>query len=312
MSLLRIERFTDAHLEGARRVLAARHARHRVEMPQLAPGDAAGSLEAVWKKEDVVGVAALSDGRLTGFVLAEMMRHPLFGHCAWVPHAGHAAEEAELVRDLYAAAAEVWVASGADLHYVLVPSFADALAPWYRLGFGHMHVEALRPVAFERRPPPDGVVLRTGTRADLEIAEEIDLEIYHLQARSPSFSRLALDRQARRRDWFDINLKEDGLRYLVAEERGRLLGHTIIFRPEPVLGVPTDAGYLASTVVLEGERGRGIGAALVSEVLRLAAEAGYGSVFTNWRMTNLSASRFWPALGFEPIYHRLHRALGSG
>jgi len=79
-----------------------------------------------------------------------------------------------------------------------------------------------------------------------------------------------------------------------------------------VLGYPPDAASLASTAVLEGERGRGIGAALVAGILRLAAEAGYGSVVTNWRMTNLSASRFWPGQGFEPIYHRLHRALGSG
>ncbi len=82
--------------------------------------------------------------------------------------------------------------------------------------------------------------------------------------------------------------------------------------PEPVLGYPEDAAYLASTAVREDLRGRGIGAGLVAEVVRLAAEAGYGSVVTNWRMTNLSASRFWPAQGFQPIYHRLHRALGSG
>jgi GNAT superfamily N-acetyltransferase len=312
MSLFVFERFSEAHLAGAAAVLQARHARHQAESPLLAPADAQAVLRDHWDKPGRSGLAALREGRVAGFILAEIMTHPLFGHCAWVAHPGHAAEDGELMRDLYAAAADAWVEAGAERHYVLVPAFAEALAPWYRLGFGHMHVEALRPVAFERRPPPDGVVLRTGTRADLEIAEEIDLEIYHLQARSPSFSRLALDREARRRDWFDINLKEDGLRYLVAEERGRLLGHTIIFRPEPVLGVPAAAAYLASTVVLEQERGRGIGVALVSEVLRLAAEAGYSSVFTNWRMTNLSASRFWPTLGFEPVYHRLHRALGSG
>jgi len=31
---------------------------------------------------------------------------------------------------------------------------------------------------------------------------------------------------------------------------------------------------------------------------------------TNWRVTNLLASRFWPARGFRPSYVRLHRAPG--
>jgi GNAT superfamily N-acetyltransferase len=217
-----------------------------------------------------------------------------------------------LLRDLYAAAAEGWAKAGAERHYVLVPALNDALQPWYRLGFGHMHVEALRPIGIEHRSPPDGVRLRAGTRADLEVAEDLDLEIFNLQARSPSFAGLSLDREARRREWLEINLNEEGLRYLVAEANGDLVGHTLIFRPEPVFGVPSNAASLVSTVVREGERGRGIGEAMLSEILRLAAEAGYGSVFTNWRMTNLSASRFWPALGFQPIYHRLHRKIGSG
>jgi ribosomal protein S18 acetylase RimI-like enzyme len=195
---------------------------------------------------------------------------------------------------------------------VLVPALPEALAPWYRLGFGQMHVEALRSQLAETRPAPTGVRLRLGTRADLELAEEIDLEIYRIQERSPSFARLPLDREARRAEWLEINLKEEGLRFLVAEAGGDLVGHSILYRPEPVLGVPADAGYLASTAVREALRGRGVGAALVAEMLRLAREAGYGSVVTNWRMTNLSASRFWPAQGFEPIYHRLQRTIGVG
>jgi len=310
--MLPIERFSEAHLAGAQRVLAARHERHRAELPQVATGDAAAALEAIWRKKDVSGAVALTSGRVTGFLLAEIMTHPFFGRCAWVAHAGHAAEKGELLRDLYAAAAEAWVEAGAERHYVLVPAYAEALAPWYRLGCAHMHVEALRSLAIEAPAPIAGVTLRRGTRDDLENAEAIDLEIFRLQERAPSFARLPLNRGARRDEWIEMDLDEEGLRYLVAERDGRTVGHTLVYRPEPVLGYPPDAAYLASTAVLEGERGRGIGAALVAGILRLAAEAGYGSVVTNWRMTNLSASRFWPGQGFEPIYHRLHRALGSG
>jgi len=274
-------------------------------------GDPRASLEALWRKEGVSGVAALRDGRVAAFVLAQVGDRRHFGQSAWVLHAGHAAEEGELLRDVYAAAAQGWVEADVERHYVLVPAFDEALAPWYRLGFAHMHVEALRPGGGFTAATPAGVTIRPGTRADLEIAEEIDLEIFRIQERSPSFARLSLDREARRADWFEIDLKEEGLYYLVAEVGGELVGHTIIFRHEPALGFPENAATLASTAVLEGRRGRGIGLAIVAAILGLAAEAGYEHVVTNWRMTNLAASRFWPARGFRPIYHRLYRTVGA-
>jgi GNAT superfamily N-acetyltransferase len=257
-------------------------------------------------------MVALRDEGVAAYVLAQVLSHPIFGRCAWVPHAGHAAADGESLRDVYAAAAEGWVQAGAERHYVLVPALDEALEPWRRLGFGHMHVEALRSVAVEAAAPPAGVTLRRGTRADLEIAEEIDLEIYRLQERSPSFARVPLDREARRSEWLSLDLAEDGLRYVVAEAGGTIIGHSLIFKPEPTLGVPMDAAYLASTAVQEGERGRGVGMALFREISRQALNAGYGTLFTNWRMTNLSASRFWTAVGFQPVYHRLQRTVGVG
>jgi len=312
MTSAQIETFSAEHLAGAAAVLSARHTDHLAHSPLLAPGDARAALKDFWDMKGKSGAVAIRGGRVVGFVLAEIMAHPLFGDCAWVAHPGHAADDDELLRDLYSAAAEVWVESGADRHYVLVPAYARALEPWYRLGFGHMHVEALRPISMERATALAGMTLRRGRRDDLENAEAIDLEIFRIQQRSPSFSRLPLNRGARRDEWIEMDLDEDGLRYLVAELDGKPVGHTLIYRPEPVLGYPADAAYLASTAVLEDVRGQGIGAALVAGILGLAAQAGYRSVVTNWRMTNLSASRFWPGQGFQPIYHRLHRDLGSG
>jgi hypothetical protein len=45
-------------------------------------------------------------------------------------------------------------------------------------------------------------------------------------------------------------------------------------------------------------------------VLGWAGEAGYRSVVTDWRVTNLLSSRAWPALGFRPSFFRLHRLVG--
>ena len=43
--------------------------------------------------------------------------------------------------------------------------------------------------------------------------------------------------------------------------------------------------------------------------LACAREAGYEACGTDWRATNLLASRFWPRRGFRPTFLRLYRHL---
>ena len=50
-------------------------------------------------------------------------------------------------------------------------------------------------------------------------------------------------------------------------------------------------------------------AALGEMVLVWARDAGYPTVVTDWRETNLLSSRAWPRLGFRPLFRRLHRAI---
>src|SRR3989304_2303095 len=71
---------------------------------------------------------------------------------------------------------------------------------------------------------------RRGRRDDRENAGGIDREFSRIQQRSPSFSRLPLNRGARRDEWIEMDLDEDGLRYLVAELAGKAGGHSLTFR----------------------------------------------------------------------------------
>ena len=90
-------------------------------------------------------------------------------------------------------------------------------------------------------------------------------------------------------------------RFLAEAETEAALGHTVLF-PDPV---DTEALHLASTAVV---RGRGIGVAR-THALAYTAEQGYPRLRTNWRVTNLAASRFWPARGFQLTHIRLVRRL---
>ena len=62
----------------------------------------------------------------------------------------------------------------------------------------------------------------------------------------------------------------------------------------PPLGRPAKACYLTFASTLPEARGAGIGIALTDASLARAAEAGYETIVTDWRVTNVLASRFWP------------------
>jgi ribosomal protein S18 acetylase RimI-like enzyme len=72
---------------------------------------------------------------------------------------------------------------------------------------------------------------------------------------------------------------------------------------------PDRASYLSYAVTLPEARGSGIGVALTDAALQAAAAEGYGTMVTDWRVTNLLASRFWPKRGFRTAFLRLYRSI---
>ena len=54
-------------------------------------------------------------------------------------------------------------------------------------------------------------------------------------------------------------------------------------------------------------RGSGAGIALTEGAFAWARERGHEVMVTDWRVTNLLSSRFWPARGFRETFLRLYR-----
>jgi ribosomal protein S18 acetylase RimI-like enzyme len=309
--LLDLEPFRDEHLEAAAALLAARHERHRISEPLLGAVDSRAAVEEAWRRDGASGAAAIRDGRLVGYVVGTVGERRFLGRSAWIDRAGHAAAEGEVLRDLYATAAEPWVAAGVGRHFANVPVGDEWLDPWYRLGFGQMHMAAIRPSGGNGVRPPAGVTIRRGGRDDVETAAiPVNRLIMELQAVSPSFLPVPLTEEEERADWAET-FEDPGAAYFVAERSGRVVGHSLLYPPDPDLGNPPGTVYLASTATVPEVRGTGVGLALTDHVLAWAVEAGYRSVATNWRVTNLLASRFWPARGFRPTFVRLYRAIGE-
>ena len=48
---------------------------------------------------------------------------------------------------------------------------------------------------------------------------------------------------------------------------------------------------------------------IVWDFVRFARDNGIPTMITDWRMTNLLASRFWPRRGFRETFLRLYRSI---
>ncbi len=311
---------TEDDLGAAARLLAARHARHRASEPLLEPRFertevAAEQVDALLRAEQASGAVACVGDEVVGYLLGAP--RPGDPPNTWVEPAGHAladGQDAELVRDLYALAAQRWIDEGCTAHYVVVPSHdGPVLDAWWRLGFGQQQVHAIREVPVHAAPASiERLAIRRAGPADLHALAELDLVLDEHQRRSPVFSGLPMPSLGEALAQWVEGVDDPDLTTFVAERDGVVVGSAIgcsVTRSGMHVGLcrPPEAGLLGFAAVRASAQGRGVGRALGETVLAWAADAGYRSVVTDWRATNLLASRAWPRLGFRPTFLRLHR-----
>jgi ribosomal protein S18 acetylase RimI-like enzyme len=315
-----IRPFADGDLDAAAALLAERHKRHREQEPLLSaryedPAAARDEIEKLWRAEGASGAVGVRGGRVVAYVVGAPRDEDVWGPNVWVGSAGHAAETAEDVRDVYAAATARWVEEGRMRQYVLVPASDGGLVDaWFRLSFGQQQCQGMQEPVEAEPAVPAGFEIRPPDLADVEQLIELDLALPRHQQLPPVFgdSRIP-SREEARAEW-ESTLAGDDEHILIGYRDGRPLacwsmtdfGHSR--HSEGVMQLER-AAYLAFAVTLPEARGSGIGVALTDASLAWAAREGYPAVVTDWRVTNLLASRFWPARGFRPTFLRLYRSI---
>ena len=320
MGRLELVPFSDEHLEDAATLLAARLARDRALEPLLAaryqePSEALEELRRLRKADGASGSAALRAGRLAGYVIGAPREPEVWGENTWVDFSGHAVEDPELARDLYGHAAVRWVEAGSRRHYVLLPADPPLVDAWFRVGFGQQQGHGYQEVPERTQVRvPDGCEIRKPTEADVDRLLEVDLALPRHQQSSPVFSEQPLPSEE--------ELREEWARTLAGTEETVLIGLRD-GRPVACWGfvpaemsrhyhgpmLPERACYLGFASTVPEARGSGLGVALTQAGFAWAAEQGYGAMVTDWRVTNLLASRFWPPRGFRPSVLRLYRSI---
>ena len=298
--------FADEHVDAAAELLAERHERHRKVFPQLpADADYRAEIRALLA-EGATG--AFTDG---AYVLGRTGPEDRWGPNIWVDAAGHAATDPERLRDVWGEAAAGWFEQGLTAHYVLVPATdPELLDAWFRLGFGAQQGHGL--IELPERGWPEGV--REATKDDIEELVEVGPFLSRHQRQSPVFSQVPEQTADEVRADVVDDFTLEGVANLVYEIDGRIVGNFFVCPLElsnahSGLARPAGAAFIGFAITHPEARGTGAGVALTDASFAWARERGYETMVTDWRETNLLASRFWPRRGFRKTFLRLHRAI---
>ena len=319
MPKLEIHAFTEDFLDGAAELLAARHRRHRAAEPLLPaayeqPAAARDAIVEVLALDDPEGVAATRGGRIVGYLIG-IRKGEMWGPNVWIEPAAHAVEQAEDVRDLYAAAARGWVDAGRKAHYAVVPATDGELVDaWFRLGFGAQHAYGIRELPDALWP--NGI--RELDERDFDDVIALASQLQDHQRDTPVFSGLPREGPGQENELRN-ELREEAetptIGSFVAELDGRVVGNIVVCSIDQSKAVhyglarPEHMSFLAFALTDESVRGSGVGLALTQAGFAWARAQGYTAMITDWRETNLLASRFWTARGFRPTFRRLHRLI---
>jgi GNAT superfamily N-acetyltransferase len=304
---MKIVPFAEEHVDAAAVLLAERHAAQRETFPQL-PAEADFRAEIVSLLEEGA-TGAVTDG---AYVLGRPWPTGLWGPNIWVEAAGHAARVPELLRDVWASAAAGWLEQGLKAHYVLVPATdPQLLDAWFRLGFGAQHGHGIIEIPAGKWPP----AVREATEADIEGLVEIGPLLSRHQTQSPVFSSVPEQTANEVRTDVLDDFATEGVANLVYEAEGRIVGNFFVCPIElssvhSGLARPPGSAFLGFAVTDPAIRGSGVGVALTDASFAWARREGYDVMTTDWRVTNLLSSRFWPRRGFRTTFLRLHRFIG--
>ncbi|HEY6408488.1 MAG TPA: GNAT family N-acetyltransferase [Ktedonobacteraceae bacterium] len=325
--------FRDTHLEEAAELLALRHQEDHALEPALPDhfkqtAAARAALQATWSKPDASGVVALYAGRMIGYIIGVPRIDLAWGRSVWVYLPGHAVDRtygAEVYRDLYAALSPSWVALGCFAHYALIPALDQPdLEAWFALSFGKEHAHGIRETAEApalATPVDPTLKIRRAELVDLDASLELDDIIPRHQSRAPVYAPYWFveyapfgNKEEIRQESIEI-LKDEKAKLWLALRNGRIVGYQLFMPAFPHFDkidnmmIPEQCSFLGTAAMREEEQGRGVGRALTAHGLAADHAAGYTHCITDWRVTNLLSSRFWPRQGFRPVAYRLSRRL---
>ena len=272
-------------------------------------------LEKLFADGKVIGIGAFVNDELVGYLMGEIVISTRSGRVAWVPYEGVAIrrdQSSELIRHLYAKVSVLWLEQGCFDHSILVPIgntvYYDA---FLHLSFAIKQVHAVMNI--EEYKPFENVAdvdIRLADKEDSEALGRMSSIIAKFQNSAPSFIPVAPEVLESRKEGFKGLVEGDDM-VLIAEKDKQELGFQSYEVSTPNLMTPDNVVELEIAGTYYSQMGSGIGKKLMNEGCTIMKEKGYGNIKTDWTITNLASSTFWPKCGFKPVAYRMARNIDS-
>lgn len=273
-------------------------------------------LEALFQNSTPIGMGAFEKNELVGYMIGQIKADTLRGRHVWVPYEGMAVradQSPELVRSLYAKVSIVWLKQGCFAHYIIVPLGGEAyLDAVQRLSFAIQQVHGVLNLA-EYRPfaRESDAQVRIAGKADRAIMGRMSGIIQTYQNAAPTFEPMASEVMADIKSGYESTVEDDAMTILLAEKDGEELGFQVYEAAAPALMAPDGGAELSIAGTYPGRMGTGVGKKLMDEGCALMKARSFRHVITDWRITNLASSTFWPKCGFKPVAYRMVRYINS-
>jgi ribosomal protein S18 acetylase RimI-like enzyme len=272
------------------------------------------NLVITFRNEKLMGIGAFIGDEMVGYLFATIESSTLNGSMAWVPYEGLAInknESKDLVRLLYAKASEVWVNQGCLYHSLYIPlgqdNYYQALL---HLGFHIEQVHAVLPMnQYQHLDTKNPIAIRQANDNDRELLGKMSRIIIDDQIQSPVYLRITDAMIQKRKKAFETLVDEDDVIVLIAEKDNQGLGYFDFEYLSNALMVPNKTIELCVAGVFEAFRGLGVGKALMNHSHELLKNKGFKYIKTDWKVSNISASNFWPKCGFKPMVYRMVRVI---
>jgi len=264
----------------------------------------------------IIGIGAFVNGELVGYLMGEIVISNRAVRYASVPYEGvaiKADQSSELIRYLYAEVSVLWLDQGCFKHSILVPIgnkvYYDA---FLQLSFAIEQVHAVMNID-EYKPFDNAadVNVRVADKKDSEALGRMSSIISKFQNCAPVFTPAFPEVVARIKEGFIGLVEEEDDIVLIAEKDKQELGFQDYEIITPNLMTPEDVVELTVAGTYSSQAGRGVGKKLMNEGCRIIKEKGYGNITTDWKITNLASSTFWPKCGFKPVAYRMARYIDS-
>ncbi|MGZ3716405.1 MAG: GNAT family N-acetyltransferase, partial [Ktedonobacterales bacterium] len=305
-----------AHASGARRTLSHLWERRLCDPRYMALG--------MWRHGRLIGTLAVTYRHYPP-ESEELLWSPRSG--GWMPQALCAIAPdqryADVLPPLYEAASAWLGRRDVPLHFAsILAADREALNVWLSLGFRQQGIFALLDEAAHNtitaRKAVNGIRVRRAKHADAGAIARLLAESHRYHALLPGSFYTPADGD---RHYATVVQRElaspDGPHYIVVEEQGKVIGCASSVLRDAQLAEPArymqpmPLGYIDEVAVTQQARGRGIGTALVAQLLSEFEARGVRHFGIHFLVNNPLATHAWLHLGFRPLEIRLQRTSNS-